>query len=369
MLISPTLYNFKGYPQNTLFSTYLNLSRQQLQNKKAMGFDSFSFQNSQRINFAGTRTATASLLDKFRVPYGAMRRNPERDRQFREYLKRADYPQRLVALLRGLPRRDQQLVKTIIERLTTRKPFFYTPQERALIARMRTFRAAQTDPLRAGGYRFKERIDYEAPIFIEKMGLGAVKNPGYFKHKDILDVGAYRGDSALVLSEYTTGHVHCFEPDPRNGKRLEENIALNRKKGKIIPVQLGLSDRAETIPLLVDPLRPTTSSCTAEGSCHSSILKTKKTIRTVKLDDYVKKHGLNVGLIKIDVEGFEQNVLRGAKETLERDKPVLLVSIYHNVRDFFEIKPQLEAFGYTHFRIVKTDYGSPIAETMLICEP
>ena len=87
------------------------------------------------------------------------------------------------------------------------------------------------------------------------------------------------------------------------------------------------------------------------------------------LDSFVEENGLNVGLIKVDVEGAEQLLLQGALETIRRMKPALLFSIYHNADDFFCIKPILEELGLGyHFRIRHPAIGTVLTETMLIAE-
>lgn len=69
------------------------------------------------------------------------------------------------------------------------------------------------------------------------------------------------------------------------------------------------------------------------------------------------------------MEGFEQPFLRGAIETIKEQKPVLIISIYHNYSDFFEIKPMIENLnlGYK-FRIIKNRFNSVIGETKLLAE-
>ena len=56
-----------------------------------------------------------------------------------------------------------------------------------------------------------------------------------------------------------------------------------------------------------------------------------------------------VGLIKLDIEGFEKKAIEGALETIQRDKPGLIISLYHDPIAFFEIKPLLESLdlGYS----------------------
>lgn len=66
------------------------------------------------------------------------------------------------------------------------------------------------------------------------------------------------------------------------------------------------------------------------------------------------EHKLDVGMIKVDIEGAEQSFLKGAKKTISEQKPTLLISIYHNLDDLMAIKPMIEEWnlGYK-FRIYR----------------
>lgn len=96
--------------------------------------------------------------------------------------------------------------------------------------------------------------------------------------------------------------------------------------------------------------------------------KNLEKIEIVTIDDFVFKNNLDIGLIKMDIEGYEMKAIRGAFETIKRDRPILLISIYHSGNDFFEIKPFLEKMnlGY-NFKIVKLNPFHLTFETMLIC--
>ena len=87
------------------------------------------------------------------------------------------------------------------------------------------------------------------------------------------------------------------------------------------------------------------------------------------LDDYVKEHPMEIGLIKVDIEGGEPDFLAGAKKTICEQKPILLLSIYHNAHDFYELKPLLESWGVGYrFRIHKPVFVSATGETLLLAE-
>lgn len=93
-------------------------------------------------------------------------------------------------------------------------------------------------------------------------------------------------------------------------------------------------------------------------------------VKTVSIDEYVRQHGLNVGLIKADIEGAERELIKGARETILKYKPALLMSIYHTADDFFELKKMIEDLnaGY-RFKIFQPITAKNIfLETMLVCE-
>ena len=91
------------------------------------------------------------------------------------------------------------------------------------------------------------------------------------------------------------------------------------------------------------------------------------------MDNYVKENNLEVGLIKVDIEGFEANFLRGAQETIRNQAPVLLLSIYHNGSDFYNLKPMVEEimknsqYKY-HYNFFQPIYKHAIADCLLVCE-
>ena len=88
------------------------------------------------------------------------------------------------------------------------------------------------------------------------------------------------------------------------------------------------------------------------------------------VDDYVNDNNLDVGLIKVDIEGAEPLFLEGAKQTIIKQRPVLLLSIYHSAHDFFELKPLIESWGVKYkYRIYKPAIETATLEILLIAEP
>jgi FkbM family methyltransferase len=200
---------------------------------------------------------------------------------------------------------------------------------------------------------------FEDKVFYFRFGIRELGGGYSLKNKSIIDAGAYIGDSAIVLSEYTDKKVYAFEPNIDTYRLLLKTIELNKLKDKIVPVDKGLGDRNEKLQICGMNL--------IENSKESGI--DCKMTQIITLDEFVKENNLEIGLIKTDLEGFEPKFLKGAIETIKKQKPAMLISIYHNAQDFFEIKPMIESWnlGYK-FKIRKYCCSRFFTETTLICE-
>ncbi len=159
-----------------------------------------------------------------------------------------------------------------------------------------------------------------------------IKDPGRDKlyalvKKDsvIFDVGTNVGETLLNFAKLTSpeGHVHGFEPDSINFKRCMDNVKLNNFTNILIN-QKGLGNVAGKFSLMVD----TPSNRGGNRIAQNVHEKSTETIEVITLDRYaeeIKIHKLD--LIKIDVEGFEMNVLKGAISTLTSLKPILFIEL------------------------------------------
>jgi len=181
----------------------------------------------------------------------------------------------------------------------------------------------------------------------------------YIKNKDIIDGGSYTGESAFVFLDYLPSSVHSFEPCTENYKLLVENIEDKKCIDKIIPVNAGIADKEMEL------------NASGDGMGFSILSNDKNNVQKIKcvsIDQYVNKNNLNLGLIKLDIEGVELEAIKGATETIKKFKPVMLISIYHNPKDFFGVKPYIESLGMDYkYMIRKLSNSSLFVETMLIC--
>lgn len=135
----------------------------------------------------------------------------------------------------------------------------------------------------------------------------------------VLDVGAHVGYytvlAAVLAAE--SGRVHAFEPNPRNADFLRRHVRINALANVRVE-QAGVSDRAGTARF---------GFGTGSGTGHLAEGGAIE-VRTIRLDDHCAEHGLAPTAVKIDVEGAEVSVLAGARETLERHRPVIFLSTH-----------------------------------------
>ncbi|MBQ8290329.1 MAG: FkbM family methyltransferase [Clostridia bacterium] len=148
--------------------------------------------------------------------------------------------------------------------------------------------------------------------------------------KCYVDVGAYNGDTVREVLSYCPGvkKIIAIEPDLKNYKRLLRMLERDKLKDLVTPINAAASDKNSTRKMISSGNR---NSSLASTSSYESRMQTVEeiTLDSLKLDacDY----------IKYDVEGEELSALVGARETIERNHPTLLVSAYHRSCDIFSL--------------------------------
>lgn len=144
-----------------------------------------------------------------------------------------------------------------------------------------------------------------------------------------IDAGACEGDTIIDYYRFTNGKfskIHAFEPFNECFETLvqmkeqkysnDERIVLHKSGLYETTGKIGFDDNSQI------------GSTKIDTGIHS------KTIDVLKLDDLKLD---NVTFIKMDIEGSELSALKGARETIIRNKPKLAVSIYHKPGDIIEI--------------------------------
>ncbi len=138
-------------------------------------------------------------------------------------------------------------------------------------------------------------------------------------NKVVYDIGAFHGLLTLYFAR-TARLVAAFEPNLRNRSRLNENVRLNSLSNVLVRAY-GLSSEAKLAEMSFDPLTPGMASLDRG----MAVGEERETIELRRLDD---EQGLEApDFIKIDVEGFELEVLKGATRTLSR-RPDLFLEMH-----------------------------------------
>ena len=139
-----------------------------------------------------------------------------------------------------------------------------------------------------------------------------------------VDVGANTGQHSLFMSRLVA-EVHAFEPYPPVLARLNDAVALNRLANVFVHgVGLGATD--ETLEFFEPPAGNQGMGSYVLDNGNQSGVVTR--LQVVIGDEYMVQRGIErVDLMKIDVEGYEKNVLAGLVKTLERSRPVVVLEV------------------------------------------
>ena len=209
------------------------------------------------------------------------------------------------------------------------------------------------------GYKFTG--DYNLHAFMD-LGL-TDEDKVFLKDKDIIDAGAFTGDTSIPLSQITNSNVYAFEPFEESYGILTRNIEDNGIEN-IVPIKksLGNINGERELFLSGSNVQGITSDPNIRN--FDKVLK----VEEITLDTFVKENDMDIGLITIDVEGAEMDLLNGALNTIKVQKPILHISIYHKASDFFGIIPWIANLdlGY-EFKVVKEQPWPFLADTVIQC--
>jgi len=165
---------------------------------------------------------------------------------------------------------------------------------------------------------------------------GIIKENQYnfenFRNAVVADAGANIGLFSLYACARGAGKIYAFEPVRETYAILKSNIAANRLEKIVLAVNaaLGAKQGAAKIKYCT---RGEGSAMIAEGNAGVNVglvYEAERKVKVLALDDAIRR---KVDLIKIDVEGYEGNVLLGAADLIRKHKPVLSFSAYHRRTD------------------------------------
>ena len=143
----------------------------------------------------------------------------------------------------------------------------------------------------------------------------------------ILDVGAWIGVYSILFSKLTgdTGYVYSFEPNPKVGTKLKNNLRKNHIKNVSVIGQ-AVSDAIGEAKLY--PCNVWNDSMSnligRRGQCKDNPIN----VKTVTLDRFCNEFNATPNGIKIDVEGVEAQVIKGSREILRKYSPWVFIEFH-----------------------------------------
>jgi FkbM family methyltransferase len=179
----------------------------------------------------------------------------------------------------------------------------------------------------------------------------------------VVDVGANTGFyTILAAAARDDVRIIAVEPDPRVRPVLEDNVRLNKLESRVAVIASALSDREGAGTLFLPAMNHgcvETSSSLEESFKASHEASVAVPLET--LDCVARRAGADrIGILKIDVEGHEAAVLRGAGDVIRRNRPLVFVEILPGA-DFGFFNDFLKRFSYADFPLGKTVRAAEVA--------
>lgn len=172
---------------------------------------------------------------------------------------------------------------------------------------------------------------------------------------NFLDIGANMGFYSLALATLNPDlNVQSFEPQPRTYSCFAKNVSLNKLESQVKIFNCGLGSKEDNLKMYIPAF--TGSGGGSFANLHMEEGDAEEFLVPVKtLDTFVRSHS-NIDLIKIDVEGFEFEVVQGGLELIRSSKPTIVIELLRKWMKPFGKQPQdvinlLKPLGYEVFSI------------------
>lgn len=179
----------------------------------------------------------------------------------------------------------------------------------------------------------------------------------YYKISDqevLFDCGAYTGDSVLDFINQTKGKykkIISFEPDEKNFKKLKSLVEKYDLQGVEIKKQATGAENGRI-------------GFVSSGNMGAKVIDNPiegNIVEVVALDNYKNECPT---IIKMDIEGFELEALKGAENIIRTLKPKLVICIYHKTLDFYDIPMYLKSL-VPEYRFKVRQHEPGFCETVL----
>lgn len=171
-----------------------------------------------------------------------------------------------------------------------------------------------------------------------------------------LDLGAFDGDSIEGFLDYVNveyDSIIAVESSEKNYKRLVESC---RGLHDVECVNIGIADERKTMSFSISDAK------------NSFISENGESLLEVDSVDNILQ-GRKVSFIKMDIEGAEYDAIKGAKDTIRRNTPILAISVYHLTEDLFRLILEVENIAPGAYDYYMRHYSPTMIETIMYAVP
>ena len=198
-------------------------------------------------------------------------------------------------------------------------------------------------------YDFKNLSDCMNKTFLHYFDLDIIPT---FSNKVFVDVGAYIGDSTkdFIDTYKNYKNIYCYEMTSETMATLKNNLC---KYENIVYLNKAVSSSNGVGYFTDELIDASTNKLVNNGNVETEI---------VSLDNDITE---KVDMIKMDIEGEEYNALVGCKNHIINDKPILLISVYHNNEDLWKLPKLINEFN-SEYNFYLRNYGNNIFPTEIV---
>jgi FkbM family methyltransferase len=143
-----------------------------------------------------------------------------------------------------------------------------------------------------------------------------------------LDIGAHIGLYSVFFSKLTNGKVYSFEPTPSTAVVLRNTIGINKCSKNVTVVEAAVSEKPGVATFYSNDVDVSDSNSLVDFKLENFKREGAYEVAVVSVDDFRLQHGLKISILKIDAEGVELEVLKGAKETFLQDRPIGILGLH-----------------------------------------
>jgi len=240
-------------------------------------------------------------------------------------------------------------IKTLLLGLMCRK--MNRDMQEALVRRWQTYEKEGRPEYKPIFALIRPMIGVGPETIIDDHGLMLVPqhHRDYIKTRAILDIGAWTGDSALILSRYGR-MVYSFELSPGLFRTLVRVVNQTRSLiTNVVPINAGMGGAVGSM-VLPD---------TGDGYANlGQRFQSGVSVPVMTIDSFVREYNETIGYFKIDTEGHGLDIVKGAQRTLREQQPIFGLACYHEWEEMFEA-PRLIAREFPEYDFEWSMHGPP----------